>query len=173
MTIKAFFLNHLLICKTDSLLVLILCALVNTLFVDSCLANSMSTPKAQRYVIAQNNSSLLENPLPPPPPLSSPNVIIKTQETIVSPEHLEPSRSMVQNSQDEYIFSAPTSTTTNYKVEVFGKSNFILKQVREVEPKAFIKGNIIQVGIFGEEDNAIYLVKQLTLQGLWARIVVE
>ena len=36
-----------------------------------------------------------------------------------------------------------------------------------------MKGNIIQVGIFSEEDNAIDLVKQLTLQGLWARIIVE
>ena len=173
MTIKAFFLNHLLSCKTGSLLVLILCALVNTLLVESCLANSRSMPKARPYAIAQNTSSPLKNPLPPPPPLSPPNVIINTKESIAPPDHLEPSRGTVQNSQNEYIFSAPTSTTTTYKVEVFGQSNFILQQVREVEPKAFIKGNIIQVGIFSEEDNAIDLVKQLTLQGLWARIVVD
>ena len=79
----------------------------------------------------------------------------------------------VQNSQEEYIFSAPNEIQTSYKVEVFGKSDFILKQVREVEPKAFIKGNIIQVGIFSEEENAIDLVKKLTLQGLWARVVVQ
>jgi len=86
---------------------------------------------------------------------------------------MEPPRSIVQNSQGEYIFSAPNEIKTSYKVEVFGKSNFILKQVREVEPKAFIKGNIIQVGIFAQEDNAVDLVKKLTLQGLWARVIVQ
>ncbi len=164
MTIKAFFLNPLLIRNTRSLFLVLFCALGNTIFIGSCLANT---------VIAQNNSSLTNNILPPPPPLSPPNTIIKTKESLAAPEHIEPPRSIVQDSQNEYIFSAPNSTKTSYKVEVFGKSSFILKQVREVEPKAFIKGNIIQVGIFSEEANAMDLVKQLTLRGLWARIIVK
>ncbi len=164
MTIKTFFLNHLSLRHSNSLLVVIFCALGHTLLVDSCLANP---------TIAQNNSSLPNDILPPPPPLSSPNIIIKTKESLAPPENVQPPRSLVQNSQNEYIFNSPSPTKTNYKVEVFGKSNFILKQVREVEPKAFVKGNIIQVGIFSEEANAMELVKQLTLRGLWARVVVN
>ena len=181
MTIKAFFLNRLKIYKTGSVWGLIFYLLGNTFLIGNCLAHSAISPKEAYYArreadlfkMAQNNSSLLKNPLPPPPPLSPPNIIIKTQESLSTPDNIESPRGIVQNSQEEYIFSAPTSTTTTYKVEVFGKSNFVLKQVREVEPKAFIKGNIIQVGIFSEEDNAMDLVKQLILKGLWARIVVE
>ena len=173
MTIKAFFLNRLKIYQTGSVWGLIFYFLGNTLLIGSCLAHSAISPQARRYLLAQHNSSPLKNLLPPPPPLSPPNIIIKTEEIPSPSDRIESPRGIVQNSQEEYIFSAPTSTTTTYKVEVFGKSNFILKQVREVEPKAFIKGNIIQVGIFSKEDNAMDLVKQLTLRGLWARIVVE
>lgn len=157
MTIKVFFLNRLLIRNLGVRLFMIFCGLVQTIFINSCLANS-----------AQPN-----NTLPPPPPLSPPNRIIKTKESLAPPDNIEPPRSIVQNAQEEYIFSAPNEIKTSYKVEVFGKSNFILKQVREVEPKAFIKGNIIQVGIFTQEDNAMDLVRKLTLQGLWARVVVQ
>ncbi|MDJ0898408.1 MAG: SPOR domain-containing protein [Xenococcus sp. MO_188.B8] len=164
MTIKAFFLNRLSNFSSGSLWVLIFYSLGNTLLINGCLANSL---------IAQNEASAPNNILPPPPPLSPPNIIIKTQESPATPNNIEPLRSMVQNAQEEYIFNAPRSTQSNYKVEVFGNSNLLLKQVREVEPKAFIKGNIIQVGIFSEEANALDLVQQLTLRGLWARIVVE
>ena len=164
MTIKAFFLNRLLIRNSRSLFLVIFCALGNTVFIGSCLANT---------IIAQNNSSRTNNILPPPPPLSPPNIIINTKESLAPPDNIEPPRSIVQTSQNEYIFSAPNSTNTSYQVEVFGNSSFILKQAREVEPKAFVKGNIIQVGIFSEEANAMELVKQLTLKGLWARIIVK
>lgn len=157
MTIKVFFLNRLLIRNLDALFLMIFVTLAQTILINSCLANSAPP----------------NNTLPPPPPLSPPNKIIKTKESIAPPDNMEPPRSIVQNSQGEYIFSAPNEIKTSYKVEVFGKSNLILKQVREVEPKAFVKGNIIQVGIFTQEDNAIDLVKKLTLQGLWARVIVQ
>lgn len=164
MTIKACFLNHLSMRKTELLWALLFATLTNTLLVKNCLANP---------VIVQNNAATPNNILPPPPPLSPPNIIIKTKESLAPPENIQPPRSIVQNSDNEYIFNAPNSKKTSYKIEVLGKSNLVLKQVREIEPKAFIKGNIIQVGIFSEEANAMELVKQLTLQGLWVRIRIN
>ena len=172
MTIKVFFLNRLLLRNNSSLLVVLCCSLVNSLLIGSCLAESASKINSSSYIVAQNRLSIPSNRLPPPPPLSEPNRIIKTKESLATPNN-NPPRSMVQNSQQEYIFSAPDSTKTNYKIEVFGKSNLILKQVREIEPKAFIKGNVIQVGIFSQEDNAMVLLRKLTLKGLWVRIIVE
>ncbi len=174
MTIKVFFLNRLLFHNTSSLLVVIFSCFGNSLLINSCLAESaIKSSNLSSYIIVQNSSSLPNNRLPPPPPLSAPNRIIKTKESLATPDNIQPPRSRVSNSQQEYIFNAPNNLKTSYKVEVFGKSNFILQQVRKVEPKAFIKGNVIQVGIFSQEDNALDLVRQLTLQGLWARIIVE
>ena len=85
----------------------------------------------------------------------------------------------------EYTFEAPDSsaaidpttpqstTKQGYKVEVYGSAEELLQQVRDIEPKAFIKGNIIQVGIFGRQDNAEDLVRKLAIEGFWARIVVQ
>ena len=99
MTIKAFFLNRLLIRKTSSLFILLGCACTSTLLVEGCLTN---------FALAQNTSSVTNNRLPPPPPLSPPNIIIKTKESLTPPSNIEPPRSLVQNSQEEYIFSAPS-----------------------------------------------------------------
>ena len=162
MTIKAFFLNPLLNCKTILLLFSSFYLFGNPLLIDSCLANSSISP---------NTSS--DNILPPPPPLSPPKIIIKTKDNLAPPVNINPPRSLVQQHREEYIFQAPNSTKTSYKIEVLGKSELILQQVRAVEPKAFVKGNVIQVGIFSEEANAIELAKQLALKGLWARILVE
>lgn len=89
-----------------------------------------------------------------------------------------------KSSPREYTFEAPDSSaaidptaqsTTNqgYKVEVYGSAEELLQQVRDIEPKAFIKGNIIQVGIFGRQGNAEDLVRKLAIAGFWARIVVQ
>ena len=171
MTIKVFFLNRLSFPYSAALLAGILYFLGNSLVIDS--AQSATKSNYSSYLIAQNSSVLPNNILPPPPPLAAPNRIIKTKESLATPNHIEPPRSMVQNSQQEYIFSAPNAPKVSYKVEVFGQSNLTLTQVRAVEPKAFIKGNVIQVGIFSQEDNAMDLVRQLTLKGLWARIIVQ
>lgn len=89
-----------------------------------------------------------------------------------------------QNSSNrEYTFKAPagsplidaaqSSTIGGYKVEVYGSEEALLRQVRAIEPRAFIKGNIIQVGIFGEQDNAEDLVRKLAVAGFWARIMPQ
>ena len=135
------------------------------LFIGSCVANSSLAPQPSA-----------DNILPPPPPLSPPKIIIKTKDSIAPPENINPPRSLLQQDKREYIFQAPhspNSIKTSYKIEVLGKSDLVLRQVRAVEPKAFVKGNIIQVGIFSEEANAVALVNQLALKGLWARILVE
>ena len=81
----------------------------------------------------------------------------------------------------EYTFKAPESKTLNnsgnltavqgYKVEVYGSANELLAEVRNIEPKAFIKGNIIQVGIFSKQNNAEDMVRKLAAKGFWARII--
>ena len=49
----------------------------------------------------------------------------------------------------------------------------LLLQVQDIEPKAFAKGDIIQVGIFKRQKNAEDLVRKLAIEGLWARIVPQ
>lgn len=81
----------------------------------------------------------------------------------------------------EYTFKAPDNKTLSnnrqltaaqgYKVEVYGSAAGLLVQVRDIEPRAFIKGNIIQVGIFSQQNNAEDMVRKLAVAGFWARIV--
>ena len=88
-----------------------------------------------------------------------------------------------QDSPREYTFKAPESKSfreveqsnqaQGYKVEVYGSAEDLLKQVRGIEPRAFIKGDIIQVGIFSQQDNAEDLVRKLTIAGFWSRIMPE
>ncbi len=83
----------------------------------------------------------------------------------------------------EYIFKAPDNKTlTNtgsltaaqgYKVEVYGSGEELLLQVRDIEPRAFIKGDIIQVGIFSQQNNAEDMVQKLAIAGFWARIMPQ
>lgn len=82
----------------------------------------------------------------------------------------------------EYIFRAPQQTTsqqttsqlkkTTYQVQVYGSSEGMLAKVRAIEPAAFLKGNLIQVGNFSTQENAEELLKKLAIEGLWARIVI-
>ncbi len=132
--------------------------------------------------IAQNKIPISDH-LPPPPPVSPGTQIIKGNRItigrrydILPPADMEPPTSHIGR---EYIFSSPDkpqakptiNNVTAYRVEVLGSSDRLLKQVRTIEPKAFFKGNVIQVGIFSQQDNAANLARQLALQGLWARIV--
>ena len=162
MTIKIFFLNPLLNCKTILLLFSSFYLFAHPLLIDSCLANSPIP-----------SSTASDNILPPPPPLSPPKIIIKTKDSLAPPANINPPRSVVQQHREEYIFQAPNTIKNSYRIEVLGKSKLILQQVRAVESKAFIKGNVIQVGIFSEEANARELVEQLALKGLWVRILAE
>lgn len=81
------------------------------------------------------------------------------------------------NSQKEYIFRAPRQTTsqlkkTTYQVQVYGSGANTLAKVKAIEPKAFLKGNLIQVGNFSTQENAQQLLNKLAIEGLWARIIV-
>lgn len=85
-------------------------------------------------------------------------------------------------SDREFTYKAPDNKNISnteqltevraYKVEVYGGTEQ-LQQVKKIEPTAFIKENIIQVGTFTQQVNAEDLVRKLAIQGLWARIVAE
>ena len=95
----------------------------------------------------------------------------------------EPAYLSQNESDKEYTFKAPDNKTltnserltaaSGYKVEVYGSASELLHRVRDIEPKAFIKGNVIQVGIFSEQNNAEDMVRKLTGEGFWSRIVAE
>lgn len=85
------------------------------------------------------------------------------------------------NKLREYTFKAPDNKTLSntrnlaaaqgYKVQVYGSGQELLLQVRDIEPRAFAQGNIIQVGIFSQQNNAEDMVQKLAMAGFWARIV--
>jgi|GEM_PF-2063252 len=82
----------------------------------------------------------------------------------------------------EYTFKAPDSKVIvnpeqltkvqGYKVEVYGDRKDLLR-VKDVEPTAFIKDDIIQVGIFSQQNNAEDMVRKLAFKGLWSRIIEQ
>lgn len=116
--------------------------------------------------------------LPPPPPLSPRSRKTKTRRYHLHQRtELEPPTNIHSNRSREYTFSAPetnlplSNTSQSYKVEVFGNSDTILNQVRNIEPRAFRKGSVIQAGIFQDQTNAEELVRRLAIQGLWSRII--
>ncbi|MDJ0536812.1 MAG: SPOR domain-containing protein [Xenococcaceae cyanobacterium MO_207.B15] len=148
------------------------------------------TPSAIGQNVPQINdigeASAQSDRLPPPPPLSPYSQPIEgnrvtrgTKHEILRPNNIQaPPTYNSSNLEREYTFDAPNNESTviniaTYHVEVLGNSDRLLEQVRTIEPKAFLKGDIIQVGIFSDQDNAANLVRQLALQGLWARIVTK
>jgi hypothetical protein len=179
MTIQSLFLNPVTVTKSAKFNFLNSnCCLI--LFSSCC--SLLLTPSA----IAQTAPQISEQ-LPPPPPLSPRSRLISgnrvtrgSSNDILPPANIEPPLSSNSITR-EYTFEAPNtikneSATVNmgsYRVEVLGSSDLLLAQVRSIEPQAFLKGEIIQVGIFSEPDNAAELVRQLALQGLWARIVTK
>ena len=99
-----------------------------------------------------------------------------TVKTVDSPVYLS-------RNNREYTFKAPDSKTLSnsgnltavqgYKVQVYGSEKDLLAKVRNIEPKAFIKDDIIQVGIFSKQDNAEDMVRKLAANGFWARIIAS
>ena len=128
---------------------------------------------ATKAAVAQTSPKVAQY-LPSPPPLSPRSRIIRgnrinrgRKNNILPLPNIEPPIS--NQIAKEYTFKAP-SIAQSYRVEVLGNNQQTLQQVRNIEPQAFVKGNIIQVGIFQDKDNAATLVQELALKGLWARI---
>ena len=129
---------------------------------------------------AESPPSITEQ-LPPPPPLSprSRNRSLGTRRYHTQPRTtIEPPTNSSSSSElREYTFSAPNTNSSllnaaqSYRVEVFGTSDTLLNQVRNIEPQAFRKDGVIQAGIFQDRANAEELVRKLTIQGLWSRII--
>jgi hypothetical protein len=112
---------------------------------------------AQSSLVAAENTLLLAQRLPPPPPIWTEN--------------------KPKPKNKEYVFTRPKPNSTtldsahSYRVEVYGSSDVLLQQVRIIEPNAFRKGEIIQVGIFKQSLKAEELVRKLVKEGFWARII--
>lgn len=131
---------------------------------------------------AENSESIAEE-LPPPPPLSPRNQIIKHKYKVVRPVDTEPPTYATKNQRREYTFDAPNEAEgvngdraenfKQYRVEVFDDAEELLEQVKDIEPRAFQKGDIIQVGIFSRQKNAEDLVRKLAVNGFWARIMTD
>ena len=114
------------------------------------------------------------------------NLSFSTQQQLISlripffsgSKKKKPSKDVDSNSfEKEYIFRAPQAVSqkqnTSYQVQVYGDSSSLLEKVQAIEPKAFLKGNLIQVGVFSEQQNAETLLQKLALEGFWARILVN
>jgi hypothetical protein len=141
-------------------------------------------------VLASETSGIAEM-LPPPPPIGIDAKTVKTKVPSLPVTNLEPPTYIKSNASREYTFSAPHedaqpninveldeaealgNRAQTYRVEVFGNTEGLLEIVKSIEPKAFQKGNIIQVGIFSSQDNATVLVNKLATRGFWSRIVVN
>ena len=127
--------------------------------------------------LAESRPSITEQ-LPPPPPLSPRSRNIRTRRYHLRQRtELEPPVNDRNNDNREYTFSAPDNSSSvlnrarSYRVEVFGNSETLLNQVRNIEPTAFRKDGVIQAGIFQDQSNAEELVRRLTIRGLWSRII--
>lgn len=81
----------------------------------------------------------------------------------------------------EFNFQAPPSpipsprfnqTDNLYRVDIEGDSPFLLSQVRQIEPEAFVRQEegMIQAGIFADEYNAESRVRVLAARGIQAQI---
>ncbi len=120
--------------------------------------------------------------VPPPPPIAPQNQLVKHKHSRILPIDTNPPTYSKNDLQREYTFSAPDESAVEeadsninfnkgYRVEVFGDTEELLVQVRDIEPKAFQKGNVIQVGIFSDRNNAEDLVRKLARKGFWSRII--
>ena len=126
------------------------------------------------------DAEIITDSLPPPPPLSSQGRLVRYKRKVILPVNTNPPTYTSSNQQREYTFTAPknevtetNNTVRGYKVEVFDDGEGLLEKVRYIEPHAFKKGKVIQVGIFSQQDNAEDLVRKLAMQGFWARITLD
>ena len=105
------------------------------------------------------------------------------QQSSITIETTADSPAYLSRNIKEYTFKAPDSKTLSnsgsltavggYKVQVYGSTSELLAKVRNIEPKAFVKGEIIQVGIFSRQNNAEDMLRKLAKKGFWARIITH
>jgi hypothetical protein len=137
-------------------------------------ANAQSDPDPQ-YIFD-------EDELPPPLPSLSPspstipsfNVPVPTSPFPPTPPNPPPvGREFNFEAPTQPIFpSTPISPSRLYRVDVFGNSPFLLFQVQQIEPQAFIRqeDGVIQAGVFADQFNAQSRVRALEAQGIQARV---
>ena len=117
------------------------------------------------------NANELSNPQLPKPAIKT----IKANEIGKSAAEVngKRQREYVYKAPDNKVISNPQQLTRSqgYKVEVYGDADDLLAEVKDIEPKAFRKGETIQVGIFSQQKNAEIMVNKLAGAGFWARIV--
>ncbi|HEY9650064.1 MAG TPA: hypothetical protein V6C95_05330 [Coleofasciculaceae cyanobacterium] len=68
--------------------------------------------------------------------------------------------------------NTPTPSANLYRVDVLGDSPFLLSQVQQIEPEAFIRWGegMIQAGVFADQQNAQSRVRALETQGIRSRV---
>ena len=68
--------------------------------------------------------------------------------------------------------STPTQASSLYRVDIYGDSPSLLSQVQQIEPGAFVRRGegVIQAGVFADETNAQFRVRELEARGIPARL---
>ena len=68
--------------------------------------------------------------------------------------------------------STPTQASTIYRVDIYGDNPSLLSQVKQIEPGAFVRRGegVIQAGVFVDEANAQFRIRELEAQGIPARL---
>lgn len=66
----------------------------------------------------------------------------------------------------------PRLDATLYRVDIYGDNSFVLSQVRQIEPSAFVRqeDGVIQAGVFSNEYNAQSRVRELAAQGIRSQV---
>lgn len=121
--------------------------------------------------------------LPPPSSFPSPSSI-PTFNVPTSPSPPVPSNTLPNPMppEREFNFQAPpapipsrepTVTSNLYRVDIDGNSPFVLSQVRQIEPQAFVRQaeGVIQAGVFTNAYNAESRVRVLAQQGIRAKVI--
>lgn len=100
-------------------------------------------------------------PTSPPPPTSSDTVIPGRELNFEAPA---PTPSLPSR--------RPSLDATLYRVDIYGGNLFVLSQVRQIEPSAFVRqeDGVIQAGVFSNADNAQLRVRELAAQGIRSQI---
>lgn len=112
--------------------------------------------------------------LPPSSPSSLPSLDFPRPSTLppASPNLPPPGRELNFQAPPPSRTVAPTRTANLYRVDIAGDSSWLLAQVQQIEPDAFIREEegVIQAGVFADRYNAQSRVQVLQAQGIPAQI---